>query len=543
MDGEREARRSVVEVSSADVNTAALNHRQFLFAAPPAYRDPANRNWEREGEARAPISPVLAPLGLLGCQSAAIVAAAMVVEYAERRVTGSPAFGPHLLIALVAAAIFPVMIASTQLSRLSARSGSIRTLLRSFTVLCLAGLAAIGSYKVVAHWPDGSTSDTALGHWVFAWLVTAAASLALLDMGAGAMLARLRRQGRLARRIVVFGAGDHGARFIDKAVQSWGDRLTVRAYFSDRSEDRAGLERGTIAGIPFRGDVDQLLRFVRDEPVDEIVIALPWSADERILSVLSRLRHLPIPVRLAPEMIALRELGGRAAGGAALAGRELDFMPVIRDRPISMWDQLVKDGFDRSMAALALLLAMPTMVVVALLIRWDSPGPVFFRQKRLGFDNRPFDILKFRTMSQAPAARETLQQARRGDSRVTRVGSFLRRSSLDELPQLINVLRGEMSLIGPRPHPMWTRADQLWPDQGDRPLEQILSEYASRHRVKPGITGWAQVCGCRGETETVDKMARRVEHDLHYIENWSLWLDIRILFLTLKTVVSGENAH
>jgi len=538
MDGEREVRRSVAEVPSADANTAALHHRQFLFAARPAYRDPANRNWEHEAEVRAPLSPVLAPLGLLGCQSAAIVAAAMVVEYAERRVTGSSAFGPHLLIALVAAAIFPAMIASTQLSRLSARSGSIRTLLRSFTVLCMAGLAAIGSYKVVAHWPDGSTSDTALGHWVFAWLVTAAASLALLDMGAGAMLARLRRQGRLARRIVVFGAGDHGARFIGKAVQSWGDHLSVRGYFSDRTEDSAAFGRGTISGIPFRGDVDQLLHFVRNEPVDEIVIALPWSADERILSVLSRLRHLPIPVRLAPEMIALR-----SPSGAALAGGALDFMPVIRDRPISLWDQLVKDGFDRSMAALALLLALPTMAVIALLIKWDSPGPVFFRQKRLGFDNRPFDILKFRTMSQAPTARQSLQQARRGDNRVTPVGSFLRRSSLDELPQLINVLRGEMSLIGPRPHPMWTRGDQLWPDQGDRPLEQILSEYASRHRVKPGITGWAQVCGCRGETETVDKMARRVEHDLHYIENWSLWLDIRILFLTLKTVVSGENAH
>jgi len=180
--------------------------------------------------------------------------------------------------------------------------------------------------------------------------------------------------------------------------------------------------------------------------------------------------------------------------------------------------------------------------VIALLIKWDSPGPVFFRQKRLGLDNRPFSILKFRTMTQGPSGGE-LQQARRDDARVTRVGSFLRRSSLDELPQLINVLRGEMSLIGPRPHPMWTRADQLWPDQGDKPLEQVLSEYASRHRVKPGITGWAQVCGWRGETETVDKMARRVEHDLHYIENWSLWLDIRILVLTLKTVLSGENAH
>ncbi len=527
MDGEREVRRSVADVSSADADTASYHDGSLPFL-----NHASREQWRgRVANVPAPLSPVVAPLGLLGCQSAAIVAAALVVEYAERRFTGSSAFGPHLLIAVVAAAIFPVLIASTQLSRLSTRAGNIRALLRSVTVLCLAGLAAIGCYKVVVHWPDESTSNTMFGHWVFAWLVTAAASLALLDMGTRAMLARLRRQGRLARRVVVFGDGDHGAQFITSAVQSWSDRLTVRAYFSDHPR-RA---RSSIAGVPCRGDLDQLLRFVHSEPVDEIVIALPWSSDERILAVLSHLRHLAIPVRLAPEMIALRTPKGVGLDA-------LESMPVIRDRPISLWDQLVKDGFDRSMAALALLLAAPTLIVIALLIKWDSPGPVFFRQKRLGFNNQPFNILKFRTMTQGPSGAQ-LQQARRNDARVTRVGSFLRRSSLDELPQLINVLRGEMSLIGPRPHPMWTRADQLWPDQGDKPLEQILSEYASRHRVKPGITGWAQVCGCRGETETVDKMARRVEHDLHYIENWSLWLDIRILMLTLKAVLSGENAH
>ncbi len=384
MDGEREVRRSVADVSSADADAAAYQDASLPFLHPASREE-----WRsRVANLPAPLSPVVAPLGLLGCQSAAIVAAAMVVEYAERRFTGSSAFGPHLLIAVVAAAIFPVLIASTQLSRLSRKSGSIRALLRSVTVLCMAGLAAIGCYKVVVHWPDESTSDSAMGHWVFAWLVTAAASVALLDMGTGAILARLRRQGRLARRVVVFGAGNHGARFINTAVKSWSDRLTVRAYFSDRSEHA----RSSIAGIPCRGDLDQLLRFVRSEPVDEILIALPWSSDERILSVLARLRHLAIPVRLAPEMIQLRS-------SKAVALNALESMPVIRDRPISLWDQLVKDGFDRSMAALALLLASPTLIVIALLIKWDSPGPVFFRQKRLGFDNRPFNILKFPTMT------------------------------------------------------------------------------------------------------------------------------------------------
>src|SRR5579871_2983014 len=204
MDGEREVRRSVADVSPADADAAPYQDASLSFL------HPASREaWQsRVANLPAPLSPAVAPLGMLGCQSAAIVAAAMVVEYAERRFTGSSAFGPHLLIAVVAAAIFPVLIASTQLSRLSHKSGSIRALLRSVTVLCMAGLAAIGCYKVVVHWPDESTSNAAMGHWVFAWLVSAAASVALIDMGTGAILARLRRQGRLARRVVVFGAGD-----------------------------------------------------------------------------------------------------------------------------------------------------------------------------------------------------------------------------------------------------------------------------------------------------------------------------------------------
>jgi Undecaprenyl-phosphate glucose phosphotransferase len=530
MDGEREIRRSVARISPVNSKAVTLRDRCATFNLRSM-----RQNWRlgfTPGSSPAPVAPLLAPVGLLACQSAAIVGAAMIAERAERHGAGSGAFGPHLLIAIVAAAIFPTMVASTNSLGLHRSGGKVRVLLKSIALLCLAGLAAIGSYKVLAHWPDGSMSDSAFGSWVFAWLLTAAASLALLDAAANALLERLRRQGRLARRVVVFGNGEHGARFIGEAAKLGSEKIAVRAFFADQFDSA----RGAVAGVPCRGDIEQLIRFVRSEQVDEIVIALPWSGDERILAVLARLRHLPIPVRLAPESIALRAHGGMSLG-------RTDTMPIIRDRPISEWDQLVKDGFDRSVAAFLLLLALPTMAVVAALIKWDSPGPVFFRQKRLGFNNRPFEILKFRTMAQGFGGRDSLQQARRHDSRVTRIGSFLRRSSLDELPQLINVLRGEMSLIGPRPHPIWTSGGELWPDQGDRPLELILSEYASRHRVKPGITGWAQVCGCRGETETIDKMARRVEHDLHYIENWSLWLDIKILCLTLITVVSGENAH
>jgi len=203
----------------------------------------------------------------------------------------------------------------------------------------------------------------------------------------------------------------------------------------------------------------------------------------------------------------------------------------------------VKSLFDRTAALALLLLLAPTLGMVACLIKLESPGPVFFRQKRLGFNNRPFEVLKFRSMTHGGNPKTELQQAQRGDRRVTRVGQFLRRSSIDELPQLFNVLRGEMSLVGPRPHPIWTRADQLWPGEGDRPLDAIFSEYASRHRMKPGITGWAQVSGYRGETETPEKMAKRVEHDIYYIDNWSLGLDIRILAKTVLAAVADKNAY
>jgi len=165
---------------------------------------------------------------------------------------------------------------------------------------------------------------------------------------------------------------------------------------------------------------------------------------------------------------------------------------------------------------------------------------VYFRQKRLGFNNRPFNVLKFRTMTHVASAQEGLRQAQRGDRRVTRIGRLLRRSSIDELPQLFNVLRGEMSLVGPRPHPIWTHAGELWPDQGDRPLDAIFSEYASRHRMKPGITGWAQVNGWRGETDTVEQIKKRVEHDLYYIEHWSVLLDLKII---ARTILGGFTGH
>ena len=184
-------------------------------------------------------------------------------------------------------------------------------------------------------------------------------------------------------------------------------------------------------------------------------------------------------------------------------------------------------------AALLLILLLPVFAIIALAIKLDSQGPVFFRQKRYGFNNNPITVFKFRTMFTGPAEESSVPQARRNDPRVTRLGALLRRSSLDELPQLFNVLRGEMSLVGPRPHAV----------AHNEQYAKVIDDYLSRHRVKPGITGWAQINGLRGETDTPDKMRRRVQYDLYYIDNWSLFFDLKILLLTPFVGFVNRNAY
>src|SRR5262249_13558848 len=217
-----------------------------------------------------------------------------------------------------------------------------------------------------------------------------------------------------------------------------------------------------------------------------------------------------------------------ARGFEAVAGIP---MLAVHERPIVGWSLLLKEIEDRLFAAVLLLVLLPVFALIALAIKLDSQGPVFFRQKRYGFNNNPITIFKFRQMVASPEE-AGVPQARRNDPRVTRVGAFLRRTSLDELPQLINVLNGEMSLVGPRPHAV----------AHNEQYAKVIDDYLSRHRVKPGITGWAQVNGLRGETDTPEKMRLRVQHDLFYIDNWSFWFDLKILALTPFAAIN-RNAY
>jgi Undecaprenyl-phosphate glucose phosphotransferase len=462
-------------------------------------------------------------------QAVGMIVAALVSHLILRDDPDGRLLIPRLGLAVVAALLFLVIATFTRAIELDhGRWGSVR-FLRILAAAAMSEMVAITGYYGIFG-TEALAADKS-GIWPVAWFVTAATVILLLGLGLDALVQRWRADGRLARLVVVFGGGSHGACFMHEVTRCESPDFFVRAYFDDRLVQDSAIGNA----IPCLGNADDLAAYVQRERVDEIVIALPWSAHDRILHLLRRLHHLPVPVRLAPEYAMLRLQSGQLSPGTAL-------MPLLRPRPISEHNLVAKALFDRVVAGTLLTLISPLLVLIAVLVKLDSQGPALFRQKRLGFNNRAFEILKFRTMRPA-AANEAARQARRTDPRITRIGAFLRRSSLDELPQLINVFRGDMSLVGPRPHPIWTRAGDLWNEGGDQPLEAFIHEYASRHRVKPGITGWAQIHGYRGETETVDKMKKRVEHDLHYIDNWSLWLDIRIVLMTVVTVATGKNAH
>jgi Undecaprenyl-phosphate glucose phosphotransferase len=277
----------------------------------------------------------------------------------------------------------------------------------------------------------------------------------------------------------------------------------------------------------FQLAIGHFVAHCRRHQVSEVVVALPWADETRVLATVRAFAMLPVDVRLAPD-----QAGYALADHQLLAGSPLPLV-TVSVRPIRDWGKLLKDLFDRIGAVLLLAFLAPLFAVVAIAIKLDSPGPVFFRQERNGFNHRTFRMWKFRSMTAGADAGGGFRQATRDDPRVTRVGSILRRTSIDELPQLINVVKGEMSLVGPRPHPLAL----------DDHYMAIIDQYATRHAVLPGITGWAQVNGYRGETDTADKMIGRVAHDLHYIRNWSFALDFWILALTVIRGFVHKNAY
>lgn len=331
---------------------------------------------------------------------------------------------------------------------------------------------------------------------------------------------RARRHGDLTARIALVGARDLGRKVLEQLRQD--PYVQVVGVF-----DTLDPAEATIEGVPYRGSVTDLVRLVRQERIDEIVIAMIDRSEEEVASVLAKLRDVPINTKFCAHTLRFNL---PVRGFSTLGG--LPLLHVFQ-RPLGAWGQVLKALEDRILGFFILLLALPVMAVVAIAVKLDSPGPVLFRQKRYGFNNNEITVFKFRSMRNDPNPDPSVPQAQRNDPRVTRVGSFLRKSSLDELPQLFNVLQGTMSLVGPRPHAV----------AHNEHYAAIIDGYLGRHRVKPGITGWAQVNGYRGETDTPEKMRMRVQYDLYYIDNWSLSLDLKILLMTVFVGFVNRNAY
>ncbi len=355
--------------------------------------------------------------------------------------------------------------------------------------------------------------------WMGYWVLAATLLLFLTRLVLGRLPALASSS---APRILIIGTDRLAAETVERLRKAYQDPAVVVGMLHPGDDP---VPDGLPA--PVLGRTGDLARYTRGEEsgIDEVWLASSHLPDASRAALIARLQASCLTVRFVPDLSLLDLLGHMP--------REVAGMTVIElnATPLSGSAALIKSGFDRLGALALLLLLSPLLLLVAIAIRLDSPGPVLFRQQRHGGLGNIIEVYKFRTMRHAPGA--GYRQATRGDPRVTRLGSFLRRTSIDELPQLFNVLRGDMSLVGPRPHPV----------ELNREFTDKIDAYMQRHRVKPGITGWAQVHGYRGETDTVEKMAQRVAHDLYYIENWSLWLDIRILLMTAFSAWSGRNAY
>ena len=359
--------------------------------------------------------------------------------------------------------------------------------------------------------------------WYGVWMLTSFTAIAANRHIAKSLLARLARQGAFKMRLAIYGTGPLADRIAEELL-----RPDQHVAFAGAFDDRADPNRTATKGPGSRGGIEDLIALGRSGIIDQVIIALPQSADRRTADVARRLEQLPVSLHIVTHIAgdladALTPHHVSALGNVGLID--------IKTKPLADWGRYLKTIEDIVIASLALLVALPVMAAVAVAIKFDSPGPVLFRQRRHGLNRRVIEVLKFRSMTVMENG-GAVQQATRGDTRVTRVGAFLRKSSLDELPQLINVLRGEMSLIGPRPHAL----------VHDDHYGDMLERYANRHQVKPGMTGWAQVNGFRGPTETPDKMRDRVTCDLAYIDRWSLWLDLKILAMTVLVGFRHKNA-
>jgi putative colanic acid biosynthesis UDP-glucose lipid carrier transferase len=355
---------------------------------------------------------------------------------------------------------------------------------------------------------------------VMGWFVAVPVILLFSHIAVRRAVARTDKADEV-RSVVVVGANDVGVKFAAVCDRHPNLFMQVQGFFDDRTDDRHPPQ----LGHPMLGKMGDIVAYVREHGTKMIFISQPISAQPRIRKLIDELQDTTASVYFLPDVYIFDLMQARFdnVGG----------MPVIAicETPFMGLNSMVKRASDIALGAMILLLLAPLMLVIALAVKLSSPGPVIFRQRRYGLYGEKIIVYKFRSMTVAEDG-DKVVQATQNDQRVTPIGGFLRRTSLDELPQFINVLQGRMSIVGPRPHAV----------AHNEQYRKLIKGYMLRHKVKPGITGWAQVNGLRGETATLDKMEARIQYDLDYLRNWSLWLDLWIILKTVKVVLTRENA-
>ena len=363
--------------------------------------------------------------------------------------------------------------------------------------------------------------------WFSGWFISGLACFVAVRLIVARLVRRWARNGAMERRAVIVGGGRNAETLIRSIeVQPYND-IRICGIFDDRDDRRSPA---LVAGYPKLGTIAELTAFARIARIDMLIVSLPISAEHRVLSMLKKLWVLPVDIRLSAHSheLQFRPRAYSYIGSVPL----LD----IFDKPITEWDSVAKRAFDIVFSLLGIILLSPVMVATAIAIKLDSKGPVFFKQKRHGFNNEVIEVFKFRSMYTDKSDPTAKQAVTKNDPRVTRVGRFIRKTSIDELPQFFNTLMGSLSLVGPRPHAVAAQSHNLL-------YTEVVDGYFARHKVKPGVTGWAQINGWRGEMDTDEKIRKRNEFDLYYIENWSLWFDLKILLLTPIRLFNTENAY
>ncbi len=355
--------------------------------------------------------------------------------------------------------------------------------------------------------------------WLFIWTFSSLSLLLILRFLLNHSLRVMRASGRNQRRIIIIGAGDLGIRVSRNLHKAAWTGIDIIAFFDDDKE----LSDKDIDGIKIHSSIEKLAEIIKQNHVEEIWLTLPLRAEKRVKEILHELRHTTLTIRFVPDVFGLQLLNHSMVEVAGL--------PVfnISESPMYGFNRFIKFLEDKAIAAIILVLISPILVIIAIGVKLSSRGPIFYRQERVSMNGKLFMMLKFRSMPVDSETKTGAVWATQGEARATKFGSFLRRSSLDELPQFYNVLKGNMSIVGPRP---------------ERPIfvdkfKDEIPEYMKKHMVKAGITGWAQINGWRGDTD----LNKRIEHDIYYIKNWSLWLDIKIIFLTIFKGFIHKNAY